>query len=466
MAIKKTLTRRGFLQTSAVVAAGGVLAACAAPTAPAGQAGSAAAPTGELIELGYMTPDRELGNKVKAIEIERFNAKMEQSGQPYRVKDVRGPATDNDLRTKLVLDAAAGTLPDIFSSYASQIADFVAAGYVLDQAPYLEAWPDWEQYYEVLRELAYYDGSLQGLPGGSTFTWFVRKDVLEGAGISTEQPKTWEEFFAVCDQIAQKTDATPCGLPAATPWGAGTFYEGFRLVWLGFDRNIYDTAESKWVVSSPGLLKAFQVYDTLAKNGWLTVDALLSPNPWEPIKYQGFPEGTCVMVTGGDWQWTFDWGPEGATPIEGLFDKVDRWQFPSEDGNPFTYVEGNAGPQVAANTKSPEGAMEFIKSIGSPEVGCETMEIYIGGPAARKDFAEKCPAYKDIVGGKYEQASEFFNTGLTYKVEYVGTDKFAEGIARATEDIITGQATPEAAMAAFAEAMTDSLGAEMVKIIS
>jgi len=287
---------------------------------------------------------------------------------------------------------------------------------------------------------------------------------MEAAGISTAQPNTWEEFYAACDQIATKTEAKPCGLPAATPWGAGTFYEGFRMVWLGFDdQNIYDGAEDKWVVSSPGLLKSFQVYETLAKNNWLTVDELLAPNPWEPIKYQGFPEGSILLVTGGDWQWTFDWGPDGATPIEGLLERVDRWQFPSESGQPFTYVEVSVGPQIAATTKSPEGSAEFVKHLGSPELICETMEIYIGGPIGRKDFIDRCPAYGDVVGGKYLQASEFFETGKTYQFEQVGTDKFAEGIARATESIITGSATAEAAMADFAAAMADALGQERVK---
>ncbi|MFN8443329.1 MAG: substrate-binding domain-containing protein [Caldilineaceae bacterium] len=457
-----SISRRQFLKTSALVVAGGALAACVAAQPSSG--GGSAAPAGEVVELGYLTPDRELENKVKKIAIDKFNASAEAAGKSYRIKDVTGPATDNDLRSKLALDGAAGTLPDIFGAYSSQIADFVAAGYVLDQKDYLEAWPDWQQYYEVLRKQAYYLGSLQGLPGGSTFSWFYRKDVLDGAGISTDQPKTWDDFYAACEQIATKTEAKPCGLPAATPWGAGSFYEGFRLVWLGFDdQNIFDESTGQWVVSSPGLLKSFQVYETLSKNNWLTVDELLTPNPWEPIKYQEFPEGKTALVTGGDWQWTFDWGPSGATPIEGLFDKVDRWQFPSESGNPFTYVDVTAGPQVAKNTKSAEGSMEFVKSLGSPDLICEQMKTYIGGPVGRKDFLDKCSDYSTVVGGKYVQASEFFENGKAYKFDQIGSDKFAEGIARATEDIITGAVTAQAAMDAFAAAMSDSLGADKVK---
>ena len=82
------------------------------------------------------------------------------------------------------------------------------------------------------------DDTLIGLPSGGTMSFYVRKDVLEEAGISTEQPKTWDEFFAVLDEIATKTDAIPTGIPAATPWGGGTWGEAFQMLWLSFDGPI------------------------------------------------------------------------------------------------------------------------------------------------------------------------------------------------------------------------------------
>lgn len=465
MAMNKTLSRRGFLQTSAMLTAGGLLAACAAPVAPAAApAGGEAAPAGELVELTYMTPDRELENRTKEVLVNGFNARMEETGQAWRVVGVAGPATDNDIKTKLTLDAAAGTLPDIFGPRAELLADFVAAGYLADLRPSLEAWADWAQYPDVLKPFAEIGGKLIGLPGGSTFSFYYRKDVLEAAGIPTTQPKTWDEFYAVCGQIAEKTDAKPAGIPAATPWGGGTWGEAFEMIWLSFNGPIFE--DGKWVVHSPNLLKAFQVYETIASNGWLTVDELLTPNPWEPIKYEGFPAGTVAIVTGGDWQWTFDWGPEGATPIEGLFEKVERWEFPAEDGKPFTFVDGSVGAVVAATTKSLEGSVEFLKYGAEPAVTCEVSKIHIGGPVARKDFPEACPEYLDMVNGKMAQASKFFETGRTFNFNQLGSGKISDGVGRATEDIITGTMTAAEAMDAFADAMTDALGAENVTRVS
>jgi len=462
MLTNKALSRRRFLQTSAMFTAGGVLAACAAPTAPAAQpaGGEAAAPAGELVELTYLTPDRELENRTKEVLLKGFNARMEETDMPYRVLGVVGPATDNDIKTKLTLDAAAGTLPDIFGPRPELLADFVAAGYLADLRPHFESWADWAQYPEVLKGFADVGGQMIGLPGGSTFSFFYRKDLLEAAGIATDQPATWDDFYAICGEIAEKTDAKPAGIPAATPWGGGTWGEAFQMIWLSFNGQIFE--DGKWVVHSPNLLKAFEVYETISTNGWLTVDELLSPNPWEPIKYQGFPDGTVGIVTGGDWQWTFDWGPDGATPIEGLFEKVERWEFPAEDGKPFTYVDGGVGSVVAATTKSLDGAVEFLKYGAEPAITCEVSKIHIGGPVARMDFAEQCPEYLDMVNGKMAQASKFFETGRTFRFNQLGSGKISDGVGRATEDIITGTMTAAEAMDAFADAMTDALGADAV----
>ena len=69
----------------------------------------------------------------------------------------------------------------------------------------------------------------------------------------------------------------------------------------------------------------------------------------------------------------------------------------------------------------------------------------------------------EVVNGKMWQASQFFETGRTYKFDRVGAAKMADGVARATEDIITGTMTAEEAMAAFADAMIEALGEDLAK---
>lgn len=472
---KKQIGRREFLRTAAFTTGGLMLAACGTPAATTNTAAPTQAPaaaeivptqavaSAELIELTTMSPDRELGRKVDKIAIDTFNKNMEEQGKPFRMKENVGPATDNDFLTKITVDASAGTLADVVNLGSSWVADLAASNALLDLTDRVNAWPDFQKIYPVVRESSAINGKYWTLPGGaSTFTFFYRKDVLDKAGISTEQPKTWDEFYTACESIATKASIKPVCLPGATAWGGGTWEEGFRQVLLSFKGPVYDTTDSKWVVSSPNLLKAFQVYETLVKNNWLTVDELMNPNPWEATKYQAFPAGELAVVTGGDWQWTFDWGLDGATPIEGLFEKVARWQYPTEEGQPYVFVGTGGGAAISAKTKSPDGAWEYLQTIGNNSVACEQLPIYLGGPSGRDDFAEACPAYKTAVNGKMFEASQTFSSGRFLR-SYTGESKWSDGIARATEDIITMKKTPEEAMADFAQAMKESIGPEAVK---
>src|SRR5262249_3988466 len=342
--------------------------------------------------------------------------------------------------------------------------DMVAAGYLADITDLVNGWDVWPKVANVVKDQITIGGKGFGLTDATTFTMFYRKDVLQKANISTAQPNTWEDFYAICDNIISKTGATPAGIPAARPWGGGTWEEGFRHVWLGYAQSnqIYDPADGKWVVKSDGLLKALQVYETLAKNKWLTVQSLLSPNPWEPIKYQGFVQGKVAMCTGGDWQWEFDWGPKGAGPIDDIFNKVDRWLFPCTVRKPVPYSASFGPMAISKNKKDLKAAFEFLKAWFTPEGTCKALEVYFGGPSAISDYGDKCPFYNTAINGKMAQAAATLATGR-YLKSGPGESKISDGIAQATESVITLAQSPAQAMDAFAAAMKDAIGADGIK---
>lgn len=452
---KPSLSRRDFMRLSALAAGGAALAGNLLPRIAFAQ---------DTINITRMSPGRELGIAYDQVIVDAFNAAMEAAGKPYRAVANHGPATDNDYVAKINLDAASGQAADITAVNYGAYQDMVAAGYLADITDLLNAWPEWANYADVIKDQITVDGRVYGLSGATTFTMFYRKDVLEAAGISTDQPQTWGDFYDICDNIATKTGATAAGIPAARPWGGGTWEEGFRHVWLGFaeSNQIYDPSDGKWVVSSSGLLKALQVYETLAKNGWLTTEALLSPNPWEPIKYQGFVNGDVLVATGGDWQWEFDWGPKGANPIDDIFTKVDRWLFPSEIGAPFPYSAAGGPDAISVNSQNLEAAFEFLTFSISPEGSCQALEVYFGGPSALSDFGDSCEFYNTAIGGKMAEAGATLANGR-YLKSGPGESKIIDGICNATENVITGSQTSEQAMENFAAAMRDQLGEEAVK---
>ncbi|MBX3062007.1 MAG: extracellular solute-binding protein [Anaerolineae bacterium] len=453
---KSRMSRRDFLRLSAV-AAGGLAAArgFSLPRSAFAQ---------DTVEITTMSPGRDLGIAYDQVIVDTFNANMEAAGKPFRAVAQHGPATDNDYVAKINLDAASGQAADVTSVNYATYQDMVAAGYLADITDLLNGWDEWAKFAPVIKDQITINDKVYGVSGATTFTMFYRKDVLEKAGISTAQPKTWEDFYGICDDIVSKTGAVPAGLPGGRAWGGGTWEEGFRHVWLGYaeSNQIYDPADGKWVIKSEGLLKALQVYETLAKNKWLTVEALLSPNPWEPIKYQGFVQGTVAMATGGDWQWEFDWGPKGAGPIEDIFNKVDRWLFPSAIGEPFPYSAATGPWAISVNSKSLEGAFEFLKSSFTPEGSCKALETYFGGPSAISDYGDKCDFYNTAISGKMAEAGKTLANGR-YLKSGPGESKIVEGIGLATENIISLTKTSEQAMEEFAAQMKDQLGEEAVK---
>jgi multiple sugar transport system substrate-binding protein len=247
-----------------------------------------------------------------------------------------------------------GRCPNIVSLGASVVADLAAGGALADLSDHIAKWGDYAHIFPCSKKPISSMAKTTPLPvAPQPLRSSIAKTYCAENNIKDTQPNTWDDFYGLCDNIAKAGVAAVC-LPAATAWGGGSWEEGFRQVWMSFNGEIYSESESKWVVSSPGLLKALTVYQTLAKNKWLTVDALLNPNPWEPTKYQMFPKGELAVCTGGDWQWTFDWGRLAPPPSTAC--SKSCWQFPSEDGKPFVFVGTGGGPAVSAKTKNLDAA--------------------------------------------------------------------------------------------------------------
>lgn len=431
------------------------------PPASAGASQPASPSAGEPIEL-TLVEHQDLRIKALKEVLPKFEAAMAVQGKTVTVKLVEQVMADQEFQTKLALDYSSGNAADVSEYPAPWTLDFASAGYLLDLTDRLKAWPDWGQhFYKVLRDAATTaDGKNFFVPGGaSLLELFYRKDVMDAAGISTVQPKSWQELIDRMIQLRAKMKKPPILFPAGTTWGGGTFDEGFIHVFLGTGGKLYDDATGKWIVKSTALTDALKFYEALVANNLLPVDALLNPEPWQPTKYVAFPAGDLAVTTQGSWGWRYDWGPDGAKPIPGLFDKVKTWEFPTQDGS-GTFVSATQGWAwtVSAKTEHPDEAFELLKFLTSGEAHA-TLITAVGDLAARDDIATIAPYADQTV---LIESGKLLETGRFFKAQ-PGIDKIQQGIGQATEAILTKKMTAVEAAAKFATDMKDLLGADKVE---
>ncbi len=387
---------------------------------------------------------------------------MEEQGKSISVKLLEGPAEDTQFATKLTLDYNSGNAPDVASFGNSSTVDFATSGFLLDLTPMTEEWTDWdEHFYEQLREeLVQPDGKIYAVPREAQIVQlFYRKDVLQSNGISTAQPQSWDDLLDRMTQVTRKSGEPSLLFPAGEAWGGGTFFEGFIHLMLGTGSSLYDAEESKWIVASPGLTGVLTYYESLTEAGVMPVDPLLNPEPWVPTKYEAFPKGDLVATTCGTWCWIFDWGPEGAAPIDGLFKKVSTWEFPTENGDD-TFVWGSSGWvwAISADTENPEEAWELVKWLASGDFMAQNA-VTVGAASPRDDL-RNVPPYSDydfLIDAERQlpKARSF--------VALPGTDKIVQAVGEATEEVITGRMSGEEAAEFLAERATELLGEENVK---
>jgi multiple sugar transport system substrate-binding protein len=391
-----------------------------------------------------------------------FEAAMKEQGKDIRVDLIADQLTDEQFMTKMTQQLIAGQAPDVLDIGENMAIAWSSAGYLAPLDDYLADWDGWSHYYPAVKQaMTRQDGSIYSLPSGAgVLNLFIRQDKLQEVGVDTSQPATWDELIDRLVQVKEKTGGTPIVIPAGTAWGAGTWGEGFQPLLGGTDTGYYDTETATWDLESPGWLAVFDLYAELVDKGLMPVADLQNPNPWEPTKYEKFPAGEIQVAAQGTWGWKFDWGPEGATPIDGLDEKVTTWQFPGlrSGDEPYGWSSTGGGYAISEQSEHKDAAMDFIEYLSTGEPLAEQLTAS-GAASARDDLDDVAPYSEEphlLQAGEDLADSVFVVTGD-------GTDQIGQAVASATELILSGKADGQQAYDAFVKDATDLLGPSLVK---
>jgi multiple sugar transport system substrate-binding protein len=379
------------------------------------------------------------------------------------IEVVEYPAPEKDYLTKLLTELRAGNAPDIFTApHGQDVADMVAAGYLAPITAELKAWEGYSQLFDVGKAMATSkDGQIYVLPAMLNVQQiYYRRDILEKAGISTEQPKTWADLLDRAKEIKAKTGAYGLLFPAGLTWGGGSFTEGFRLLIVGTSTPQIANADGALNLTGPGIKDAFGFYADLINNGLMPIQPLLEPEPWVIPKYEMFPAGKLVATTGGSWGYIYDWGPQSKNPIPNVTEVVGTWTVPGKTGGQYVLVDLES--PWAVSSKSPDVglAKKVMLELGSVKADVAYAQN-LGNIPGRIDGTAD-PEFQKLTPLVPILAALKNGTG-TYLKTAEGFSAVAEGVSRATEALLRKQTDAAGAQKILVDYVKEVLGDEAVK---
>jgi multiple sugar transport system substrate-binding protein len=379
------------------------------------------------------------------------------------IEVVEYPAPEKDYLTKLLTELRAGNAPDIFTApHGSDVADMVAAGYLAPIATELKAWEGYAQMFDVGKAMATSkDGQIYVLPAMlNVQQLYYRRDLLEKAGISTEQPKTWAELLDRAKEVKAKTGAYGLLFPAGIAWGDGAFVEGFRLLIVGTSTPQIATGDGKLSLTGPGVKDAFAFYADLINGDLMPIQPLLEPEPWVVPKYEMFPAGKLVATTGGSWGYIYDWGPQSKNPIPNVTEVVGTWEVPGKTGGQYVLVDLESPWAVSAKSPDVGLAKKVMLELGSVKADVAYAQN-LGNIPGRGDAAAD-PEFQKLTP-LVPIATALKNGTGTYLKTAEGFSAVAEGVSRGTEALLRKQTDAAGAQKILVDYVKEVLGDDAVK---
>jgi multiple sugar transport system substrate-binding protein len=379
------------------------------------------------------------------------------------IEVVEYPAPEKDYLTKLLTELRAGNAPDIFTApHGSDVADMVAAGYLAPISTEFKAWEGYSQSFDVGKTMATsQDGQVYVLPAMLNVQQiYYRRDILDKAGISTEQPKTWAELLDRAKEVKTKTGAYGLLFPAGITWGDGAFVEGFRLLIVGTSTPQIATGDGKLSLTGQGIKDALGFYADLINGDLMPIQPLLEPEPWVAPKYEMFPAGKLVATTGGSWGYIYDWGPQSKNPIPNVTEVVGTWEVPGKTGGQYVLVDLESPWAVSAKSSDVGLAKKVMLELGSVKADVAYAQN-LGNIPGRTD-ATADPEFQKLTPLVPILAALKNGTG-TYLKTAEGFSAVAEGVSRATEALLRKQTDAAGAQKILVDYVKEVLGEDAVK---
>ncbi len=372
---------------------------------------------------------------------------------------------DAQLTQQLALDFSTGAGPDVSAFDGFLIPSFVEGGLLksLDEVAGAEVndWSGWAALSEGSRALMEYQGKYYGIPLGTDVRMiYTRKDMLAEAGIDADnwQPTSWEEILEAARAVKKAfPDSFPIQLNAGVAMGEATTMQGYWLALLGTGEAVTDE-NGKFIVSSQGILDTLNLYKTIYVDEQLGDQRAQLLADGRNRSFANFRDGVTALLLEGDYFYR-SVTPEGSEFAVENRDEVMGWaKVPAKEpgagirGQDFVTISGGTGFVLNPATDTPAEAWAFLSFMNEPEqlAAFQKLQPRI---TARTDVAIPDNPF-------LTETSQALLPLTTARPNDPNYNAVSSEIQRMTEAVVSGELSPEDAMAQYKAAVIAIVGEE------
>jgi len=398
--------------------------------------------------------------------IPTFEEAMAAEGKNVTVELVQFGGSDEQLKEQYALDLGVGGGYDLFSFDGFWVPEFVDAGLLKplgEVVPAADEWDGWAHVSKGIQAILGYQGVRYGIASGTDVREiFYRRDLFEEAGIEVPwQPASWEDILAAGRTLKEAGVETPIQINAGTAMGEATTMQGWDMVLLGAGQHMYDFDQAKWYVSGPAILDALNFYKAIYLDEELGDARLQLVADGRDRSFADFASGKIAILVEGDWFWR--------SAILNQMDEATRnevvtWaKMPAKEpgagfrGQDFVTISGGTGWVLNPNTEHPEEAWALMAHMSSQDMQLIWEEIL-----PRINFRDDVPVAGDEVMSAMAEELLPLTTVRPMLPDYAKVSYEAQLM---TERVVSGEMSPEEAMQAYADAVTEIVGEENVIVV-
>ena len=368
---------------------------------------------------------------------------------------------DAQLTQQLALDFSTGAGPDISAFDGFLIPAFAEGGQLKSLDDLIgddyANWEGWDHISPGIRSIMSYDGETYGIGLGTDVRMiFVRKDLLEQAGLPADwQPASWADVLDAARKLKQAGVEAPLQLNAGVAMGEATTMQGYWMALLGTGEGVTDES-GKYIVESQGILDVLNLYKTIYVDEGLGDQRAQLLADGRNRSFANFRDGKTAMLVEGDWFYRSVTAPGAEFEVADR-DTVMGWaKMPAEEpgaairGQDFVSISGGTGFVINPNTDTPTEAWKLLSFMMSQEQ-MTAFQDYQPGIRSRDDVA--------IPNNPFlTETSQTLLPLTTARPNDPNYNAVSQEIQRMTEAVVSGELSPEDAMAQYKAAVTGIVG--------